>query len=664
MPNKTIEEILQKIDQKKPFEAESEYGSFYIKIEEYTPFICTAIHNGHRLREDLSEICLLSEQERWYEEDPNTLDFISSFPIVMGGLDSRYEYDLNRPPDIAVYETAWGKDVWKRPLTADEKNTSLAKHENFYRVLYHLIEILEKSFGAVLLFDIHSYNFKRIDRETPLFNLGTENINIDEYAPYIQHWEQELNRIQFPGENSVVRQNDVFGGHGHLLKSVGEKFNNTLVFATEIKKVYCNEETGELYFAIVESLSTQLKKAIINSAAFFAKRKTHLTVVKKNSLLSSELDHGLLNLDRSLFEITKNIEILSYINPVNVETARKDFFKNKYKVNPDFYYNQLSINPFEFKRLLYNLPVEQISDISIRILYQDIIDSYADKIGILSSIGEESFLYNSLRYFGEPDPVDIGNAEYILHCSSSMDLDDGPLVDSSAALEYFEQVAENYHIQCKIELSRKIVSKVLVLNNKKMIRIRKDAKFSPVLLRALGEHEIGVHMLTTINARLQPLHIFRLGLPLNTHTQEGLAILSEYLSGQFRMGRMQILALRTLAIDHMLKGYDFKDTFAYLMDQHTMDEDQAFYIAARVFRGGGFTKDYLYLRGFRDIYKLYKNNVDLIPLLIGKTNVRYSGIINEMLDRKLITPPRHKTASFLKPAPGDAVIDYILEGLQ
>ena len=46
----------------------------------------------------------------------------------------------------------------------------------------------------------------------------------------------------------------------------------------------------------------------------------------------------------------------------------------------------------------------------------------------------------------------------------------------------------------------------------------------------LVHHEIGVHMLTTINATLQPLKIWRLGMPANTKTQEGLAVYGEFLS--------------------------------------------------------------------------------------------------------------------------------------
>ncbi|MFO7827095.1 MAG: DUF1704 domain-containing protein, partial [Bacteroidales bacterium] len=314
-------------------------------------------------------------------------------------------------------------------------------------------------------------------------------------------------------------------------------------------------------------------------------------------------------------------------------------------------------------RKLYNIPVENISDISLRMLYQDVIDSYADKIDIIASIGTDKFLYNSLRYFGEPDSTDIKNAEYILHSSQSIDEKEEMILNSTDVFHYFKNVINTYGFDCKLEISKKIISKVLNLNHKKTLYIRKDAFFSEKSLRALAEHEIGVHMLTTINSRLQPLNIFRLGTPLNTHAQEGLAILSEYLSGNISMNRLQILALRVLTIEKLLKGFDFKETFNFLMDTGNLNETQAFYMAARIYRGGGFTKDHLYLKGFKDILKYYNDGNDIISLLIGKTSLKYQPVIDEMIERKIFLPPKYKTRSFIKPIEPNPIVKYILDSL-
>jgi hypothetical protein len=58
----------------------------------------------------------------------------------------------------------------------------------------------------------------------------------------------------------------------------------------------------------------------------------------------------------------------------------------------------------------------------------------------------------------------------------------------------------------------------MVLNAKKTILFRPDAKFSRSQISALVEHEIGVHMVTTMNSKQHELNIFNLGLPVNTMT--------------------------------------------------------------------------------------------------------------------------------------------------
>ncbi|HDR67552.1 MAG TPA: flavohemoglobin expression-modulating QEGLA motif protein [Bacteroidaceae bacterium] len=660
-----INTIIKKIRTEEQFEAYLDDGSLYIRIAEYVPYVCLAVHNGHRIRPDLEQLCLLNDFERWYEEDPNTLDFIYSFPIVIAGMDSRYEYDLNRSPEEAIYDVAWGKQVWKKPLSEEQKALSLKKHAVFYQLLQVLFEKLTADYHSVLAFDVHSYNYRRLDKKCPLFNLGTGGLGTDRYEKNIAFFSKELGKISLPNIDVSVAENVVFSGNGYLLKTIRKNFPDALVLATEIKKVYCNEDTGEIYPIIIEKLSHQLKSAIVNTTADFTLTDLQLKKRKKPGLLSSDIDSALIDVDRQLFKIARDFEILNYVNPVNIDQAKKEFFRSKYIKDPQFRYSQLSINPFEFKRDLYALRVEQIHDISLRLLYQDVIDAYADKIDIIASIGTGKFLYNSMRYFGEPDQTDILNANYILHCSTSADGREEFNLTAEDVKNYFIDVMNGYGFECRIEITGKIIAKVLILNSKKIIRIRKDAMFSEKSLRALSEHEVGVHMLTTINSRLQTLNIFRLGLPRNTRTQEGLAILSEYISGNMSINRLQMLALRVITIDLMLKGNSFCRTFRHIMDTGLMNEEQAFYLVSRIYRGGGFTKDYLYLRGFRDVLRMYNtNNGQFKNLLIGKTSIEYLDLINEMIGRHIFNPPKYRTKSFITPRTPQPIIRYVIDGLK
>lgn len=209
----SVEQIIGKINQELTFEATDLDNSFIIKIEEYVPYICAAIHNGQNFRRELEHKVALSYLERHFEEDPHTADFVSSLPILIEGCDSRYEYDLNRNPKDAIYETAWGKQVWKESLTEEEKNESLLKYHRFYQVVDALVGKIEKKFKACVVYDIHSYNYKRIERETPVFNIGAEKVDLRKFGAFVEHWRKELSKIKLPDDiENTAEINDVFYG--------------------------------------------------------------------------------------------------------------------------------------------------------------------------------------------------------------------------------------------------------------------------------------------------------------------------------------------------------------------------------------------------------------------------------------------------------------------
>ena len=146
MERLSIQNIISKIEAEECFHAVALDYSFTIKIDEYVHYACGAVHDGHQFRKELWDNCLHSEYDRWYEEDPETKNMVHSHPIVMAGMDSRFEYDLNRAPESAIYTDAWGKQLWKKPLSEPMILKSLNKHVNFYKVVNALIMKLEEKF--------------------------------------------------------------------------------------------------------------------------------------------------------------------------------------------------------------------------------------------------------------------------------------------------------------------------------------------------------------------------------------------------------------------------------------------------------------------------------------------------------------------------------------
>jgi len=656
-------EILDRIDKRKSFEATLKEGGLIIKVAEYVAYVCTAIHDGHKLRTRLIERCALSEAERLYEEDPYTNELISSMPITLIAQDSRYEYDLNRAPAECIYDNAWGKNVWKSPLDNEQIQLSRDKHSRFYRILNALIASLEIQFEACVIYDLHSYNYKRLGQaDTPTFNLGLSQVDTQQWKNEISHFQTQLGKIRLPNIEVNAAKNVVFQGKGYLASFIQEHFQKTLALPTEIKKVFMDEMSGEVFPLVLSELKVGLKNAITLNAAYFSRRHTTQRTVRKSDVLASNLEPIIKKVDHELYHIAKGVETLLYINPVNLQHEKKRFFSRKYKYTPDYKYRQLNIDPYLFREKLYHLPVDDIKDISIQNLYRVVIDSFAEKINLLTSIGTDQFLYNSLKYYGEPDATDIDNAKFILY-AGDMDEVSSERYQAPEVKLAFEKAMESYGIQCRVELSTKIIAGAMVNNSRKTILINKHKSWSSLELNALIHHELGVHMVTTINADLQPLKVFKLGMPGNTYAQEGLAILSEYLSGNLSLERLRILALRVLAVNMLVKKYSFSRTFEVLIDEYGLDNDTGFDLVARVYRGGGFTKDYLYLKGLRDAYRLFQNK-DISSLYVGKTSFKYLSLINELIDREIILPPKHIPKSHTMKHKTNVILDYIVNSIR
>ncbi|EDM43097.1 hypothetical protein SCB49_12769 [unidentified eubacterium SCB49] len=270
MERLSVSEIIDKINNEEFFEAVADDYSFSLKIDAYVPYLCGAVHDGHQFRKELWSNCLHTEYDRWFEEDPCTKEFVKTHPIVIAGCDSRFEYDLNRDPENAIYDDAWGKKLWKQPLTETQHAESLTKHATFYLVVHALMTKLEEKFGHVIVYDMHSYNWKRWDREVPVVNLGTSNIDNGKYGKFAESWRKSLSELKLPHNiASTSKINDTFQGNGYFLKFITQHFKQTLVLATEFKKIYCDEYQQILFPEVVHAIEHQLQYKLKEHAAAF-----------------------------------------------------------------------------------------------------------------------------------------------------------------------------------------------------------------------------------------------------------------------------------------------------------------------------------------------------------------------------------------------------------
>ncbi|GAA0871008.1 flavohemoglobin expression-modulating QEGLA motif protein [Gangjinia marincola] len=375
---------------------------------------------------------------------------------------------------------------------------------------------------------------------------------------------------------------------------------------------------------------------------------------------------ALFKIDREIDRLVKDIELLNYLNPLNIEQEKKRFFASKYSLEPEFHYRKLKFNPFKLQRQIFNQRLERIEDDDVRKLYQDIIYEYAGLVQCIESIGKgRPFYFNSLKVFGTPKERDVQNARFILHFQDEEDEpEEEKLLDVDAAIDYFEHFSQRYSFNFSIQKSTNISAAAMVLNSAEALVLKKNHKYSQHQLKVLANHEIGVHLVTTFNGKSQPLQIFSNGFVRNTETQEGLAVFSEYMSGCLNLKRLKELSYRVIAADSLIKGYSFSDTFDLLFSQYKLDRDEAWQITLRVHRGGGFTKDYMYLTGLKKIYNFYQEGNDLGDLLTGKVHLTALPVIKKLQGLGLAHKNQHYTDSYHTNLNTNKTVDFILHNLK
>ena len=95
-----------------------------------------------------------------------------------------------------------------------------------------------------------------------------------------------------------------------------------------------------------------------------------------------------------------------------------------------------------------------------------------------------------------------------------------------------------------------------------------------------------------------------------------------------------------VAVDAMQRGADFGQCFRLLADEHGFSQRTAFNITARIYRSGGLAKDLIYLKGFKAVVDLVTAGVALDPYWLGKMAPAHAPLIDELLQRGLLHPPR------------------------
>jgi hypothetical protein len=217
---------------------------------------------------------VIDQRSRLREEDPHTANWTVIAPTRVVGLRSRFEVDLNRPRQQAVYRTpedAWGLQVWDGSLPDEVVEGSLAEYDAFYSALRALFSKLADEHGRFFVYDLHSYNHLRDGRDgppadpdvNPQVNVGTGTMtDRDRWAPVIDRFIDELSAFDFPGGALDVRENVKFRG-GNCARWAHTTFpDSACVLSIEVKKFFMNEWTGEVNSELLDAVGQALASTV------------------------------------------------------------------------------------------------------------------------------------------------------------------------------------------------------------------------------------------------------------------------------------------------------------------------------------------------------------------------------------------------------------------
>ncbi|MHC2990355.1 hypothetical protein OB13_01665 [Pontibacter sp. HJ8] len=454
-----------------------------------------------------------------------------------------------------------------------------------------------------------------------------------------------------PATVATASNQALLAGPNSLLSEEELKQLSCLMLGLEIQPIYRAGAT--VYPLLLRTLRTMVSNAIKKAVFDFVRVQTTHQPQHFQALGRQAVVPAVWRIDKQLTAISDQFRFLLLVTPINSEEAWQEFRKNKFKQDPTFQYRLMPVDADLLKRELYNIPIEKVEDPTLAFLFRDKRHELDKTLSMLADRNTPHFLYSSLQLFGDVDEQLLKVAEGILAAIPEPTRDPNtlliPVAEFAALAEQEIAFLRSQHpgVDSGVDVRKDVVGLIV---SKGRLNIGTDAKIPRSRAEALIQHEVGTHILTYFNGKAQPLQQLYVGVPGYEELQEGLAVLSEYLVGGLDQDRLRTLAARVIAVHHLTKGCSFTDNFCRLKEAYKFDDETAFGIAMRVHRGGGLTKDAVYLRGLVHLLRYLKEGNELEPLLIGKIRQEYIPIVQELIYRQVLRPAPIKPRYLLDPA--------------
>jgi len=247
--------------------------SCVIELKSNSPIVSTAIHDGHELSVDHLRLFALSEKDRLREEDPFTGVWAKMSENHIVARKSRFEFDLNRPPENAIYlspSDAWGLNVWKTEPPEAVTQHALKQYTAIYESIHEGLSHLIKRVGKIVILDFHSYCHRRKGADAPPddpllnpeINIGSGTMDRNYWAPVVDRFMNDLKAFDFMGRQLDVRENIKFRG-GYFPTWIHNNFpESACCISVEFKKFFMDEWSGVPDWDLIGAITDMLHETV------------------------------------------------------------------------------------------------------------------------------------------------------------------------------------------------------------------------------------------------------------------------------------------------------------------------------------------------------------------------------------------------------------------
>lgn len=427
-----------------------------------------------------------------------------------------------------------------------------------------------------------------------------------------------------------------------LLPSKVREQLGAAVLGIEVAPIYRDHDSGDVLPLVARSLARRMSRSLQQAAFEFAQAETNDRSMHYHALGRRTFVAAAKRVDQQLAAVAESFDLLMAVTPVNTERAYRTFRRSKFERAPRFHYRPMTVDPDLLKRQLWNIKIERVEDPVLDQLFREKRRELDLKLTLLAERERKRFIHTSLGLYGRLSDDLRRSAQGILQDVPTNNGQRAPRTVSAG--EFIARAQDEFELlrHATAEMGGRIVVDndvaSLMVSSGNLI-VGANMTFPVNRVEPLIQHEVGTHVLTYWNGRAQPFKLLASGLAGHDELQEGLAVFVEYLVGGLTAGRLRTLAARVEAVAALVEGATFVDTFRLLRNEYGMSERMAFLVTMRVFRGGGLTKDSVYLRGLTTVIDYLASGGRLDTLFVGKIATVHASVIEELQRRRVLVPP-------------------------